>query len=117
MRLDRRPVAERRVWPPVVVISHPRGNPRPRIGKPAEQAFVQELVAHAAVERLHEAVLHRLARRDEVPGDTGRLAPGQLAELMVEFDPRFEIMPGTKARTDLAEVEPFAGDVGALIPE
>jgi len=52
-----------------------------------------------------------------VPGDTGRLAPGQLAELMVEFDPRFEIMPGTKARTDLAEVEPFAGDVGALIPE
>jgi len=33
MRLDRRPVAERRVWPLVVVIGHPRGNPRPRIGK------------------------------------------------------------------------------------
>jgi alkyl sulfatase BDS1-like metallo-beta-lactamase superfamily hydrolase len=53
--------------------------------------------------------------RAKADGDIGVL--GQLAELMVEFDPRFEIMPGTKARTDLAEVEPFAGDVGALIPE
>jgi len=117
MHLDRRLVSKSRVRPLLVVIGDPCRDPDPRIGKAAELALVQKLVAHAAVERLHEAVLHRLARRDEVPGDTGRLAPGQLAELMVEFDPRFEIMPGTKARTDLAEVEPFAGDVGALIPE
>jgi len=42
---------------------------------------------------------------------------GQLAGLMVEFDPRFEIMPGTKLRTELAGAEPFEGDVGAMIPE
>jgi alkyl sulfatase BDS1-like metallo-beta-lactamase superfamily hydrolase len=45
---------------------------------------------------------------------------GQLAALMVEFDPRFPIMPGTGTRvidtpapTDAA----FEGDIGAVIPE
>ena len=33
----------------------------------------------------------------KVEGDVGILA--QLASTMVDFDPRFEIMPGTKART------------------
>lgn len=42
---------------------------------------------------------------------------GQLASLMVEFDPRFEIMPGTKGRTEMPEAEPFEGDIGAAIPE
>ncbi|MEE4121314.1 MAG: alkyl sulfatase C-terminal domain-containing protein, partial [Paracoccaceae bacterium] len=42
---------------------------------------------------------------------------GQFAGLMVEFDPRFEIMPGTKLRTELANAEPFEGDIGAMIPE
>lgn len=42
---------------------------------------------------------------------------GQLAGLMVEFDPRFEIMPGTKLRTELPDTEPFEGDIGAMIPE
>jgi alkyl sulfatase BDS1-like metallo-beta-lactamase superfamily hydrolase len=42
---------------------------------------------------------------------------GQLAGLMVEFDPRFEIMPGTKLRTDLAEAGDFEAAVGAAIPE
>ncbi|MFD0980106.1 alkyl/aryl-sulfatase [Tropicimonas aquimaris] len=41
----------------------------------------------------------------------------QLATLMVEFDPRFEIMPGTKGRTVLPDVAPFEGDIGAVIPE
>ena len=36
---------------------------------------------------------------------------------MVAFDPRFEIMPGTKLRTEPGSQEPFEGDVGALIPE
>ncbi len=48
-------------------------------------------------------------------GDIGIL--GQLAELMVEFDPRFEIMPGTTRRTELPDTEPFEGDIGAIIPE
>jgi alkyl sulfatase BDS1-like metallo-beta-lactamase superfamily hydrolase len=38
-------------------------------------------------------------------GDVGILT--QLAGLMVDFDPRFEIMPGTKASTELARVDPF----------
>ena len=48
-------------------------------------------------------------------GDIGVL--GQFAALMVEFDPRFEIMPGTSARTVMAGAEPFDGDIGAVIPE
>jgi hypothetical protein len=36
--------------------------------KNQEQDLGQELVAHAAIEGLADAVLHRLARRDEMPG-------------------------------------------------
>jgi hypothetical protein len=43
----------------------------------AEYRLIQELVAHAAVEGLADAVLHRLARRDEVPGDLCGLRPGE----------------------------------------
>jgi hypothetical protein len=42
---------------------------------------------------------------------------GQLAALVVEFDPRFEIMLGTKALTELGSEEPFEGDIAAVIPE
>jgi alkyl sulfatase BDS1-like metallo-beta-lactamase superfamily hydrolase len=42
---------------------------------------------------------------------------GQLAGLMVDFDPRFEIMPGTSLRTELPETEDFEAAVGAVIPE
>jgi hypothetical protein len=71
MHLARRPVAERGMRPMVVVIGDPRCNPILRASaKPSEQALsFSKLVAHAPVEALHEAVLHRLARRDEVPGD------------------------------------------------
>ena len=51
----------------------------------------------------------------QAEGDVSIL--GKLAALMVAFDPRFEIMPGTKLRTEPASQEPFEGDVGALIPE
>jgi alkyl sulfatase BDS1-like metallo-beta-lactamase superfamily hydrolase len=53
--------------------------------------------------------------RATAEGDVGVL--GQLAELMVEFDPRFEIMPGTKLRTEVAEADPYEAAVGAAIPE
>jgi alkyl sulfatase BDS1-like metallo-beta-lactamase superfamily hydrolase len=53
--------------------------------------------------------------RASAEGDLGVL--GQLAELMVEFDPRFEIMPGTKLGTDVAGQEPFEGDIAVPIPE
>ncbi|MGD9920354.1 MAG: alkyl/aryl-sulfatase [Pseudorhodoplanes sp.] len=53
--------------------------------------------------------------RAKVEGDVGILA--KLAGLMVEFDPRFEIMAGTKLRTELTGDDPFKGDIGAGIPE
>ena len=42
---------------------------------------------------------------------------GQLAGLMIDFDPRFEIMPGTKLRTGVADANPYEAVVGAVIPE
>jgi len=49
-------------------------------------------------------------------GDAGILK--QLASTMVEFDPRFEIMPGTKGKTVLAKEDPYeADDVGPPIAE
>lgn len=43
---------------------------------------------------------------------------GTLAGLMVEFDPRFEIMPGTKrAGPELATANPYEVEPGAPIPE
>ncbi len=41
----------------------------------------------------------------KVDGDAGVLK--QLAATMVDFDPRFEIMPGTKGRTKVAHAEPY----------
>lgn len=48
-------------------------------------------------------------------GDLGVLA--RLAGLMDEFDPRFEIMPGTKAAAEAGPAKALEADVGAVIPE
>ncbi len=49
-------------------------------------------------------------------GDTGILK--QIASTMVNFDPRFEIMPGTRSRAAKVEENPFqATDVGAPLAE
>jgi hypothetical protein len=45
--------------------------------KVEEQALVEKLVAHAAVEALTEAGLHRLSRRNEMPDDRVVVRPGQ----------------------------------------
>ncbi len=51
-----------------------------------------------------------------VQGDVGVLA--QLAGTMVDFDPRFEIMPGTKARTDaVAHANPYQAVPERIIAE
>lgn len=50
-----------------------------------------------------------------VEGDVSIL--GQLAGLMVEFDPRFEIMPGTKSRTETLAGQALEAEIGAIIPE
>ena len=41
----------------------------------------------------------------KVQGDVAILK--QLASTMVDFDPRFEIMPGTKARTTVPHADPY----------
>jgi alkyl sulfatase BDS1-like metallo-beta-lactamase superfamily hydrolase len=53
--------------------------------------------------------------RASAEGDLGVL--GQIAALMVEFDPRFEIMPGTKTLTETLGAEALEADIGALILE
>src|SRR5271155_2907957 len=45
--------------------------------KVEEQALVEKLVAHAAVEALTKAVLHRLSWRNEMPDDPVVLRPGE----------------------------------------
>lgn len=52
----------------------------------------------------------------KVTGDVSILR--KLASTMVEFDPRFEIMPGTKGKnTQLAEVDPYEAIPGKAIAE
>jgi alkyl sulfatase BDS1-like metallo-beta-lactamase superfamily hydrolase len=48
-------------------------------------------------------------------GDVGVLA--QLAGTMADFDPRFEIMPGTGTRTAVAHADPFQAVPERIIPE
>jgi hypothetical protein len=51
----------------------------------------------------------------KVQGDASILT--QLASTMVDFDPRFEIMPGTKAREIVAKEDPYEADPRQPIPE
>ena len=52
----------------------------------------------------------------KVSGDVSVL--GKLASTMVDFDPRFEIMPGTKAREgQSAKIDPYRAIPGKSIPE
>ncbi|MDI7862705.1 MBL fold metallo-hydrolase [Rhizobiaceae bacterium n13] len=51
----------------------------------------------------------------KVEGDASVLA--KLAATMVDFDPRFEVLPGTKALTELAKTEPFEAVPGQPISE
>lgn len=54
-------VAQRSMWPPPIVVVSPCRDLRPGMIEAKEQAFVEKLVAHGAVEAFAEAVLHRLA--------------------------------------------------------
>ena len=50
-----------------------------------------------------------------VEGDDAVLK--QVATTMVDFDPRFEIMPGTKARKDSKKANPYEAVPGRPIAE
>src|SRR4051794_15341256 len=61
-------VAQGRMRSLLVVVVDPFRDPRLGVVETEEQTLVEQLVAHAPVEALAKAVLHRFARRDEVPG-------------------------------------------------
>jgi alkyl sulfatase BDS1-like metallo-beta-lactamase superfamily hydrolase len=50
-----------------------------------------------------------------VEGDVSIL--GRLAALMVDFDPRFEVLPGTRPAGAVAESPDYQATIGAVIPE
>ena len=60
-----------------VVVIHPGGDLGAGVIQADEQRLVEKLVAHAAVEALDVAVLHRLARCDVVPLHADLSAPCQ----------------------------------------
>lgn len=65
--------------------------------------------------KLEDQLKDGTARAD---GDVSILT--RLAAAMVEFDPRFEIMPGTKASNDTAmntPADPYEAEPGRIIPE
>ncbi len=62
-------IAERGVRTAAVDVGHPSREHGARMVEAEEQGLVQEFVAQAALEALADAVLHRLAGCDEVPGD------------------------------------------------
>ena len=51
----------------------------------------------------------------KVEGDVALLS--KLAATMVDFDPRFEIMPGTKGGTAFAHADPYQAVPEAIIAE
>ena len=51
----------------------------------------------------------------KITGDASLLM--KLAATMVDFDPRFEIFPGTAASVEMTAHEPFEADAGKVISE
>ena len=58
-------IADRRVRTPLVVAGDPPGNDGSGVVEIVEDRLVEQFIAHAAVEGFADAVLHRLAGRDE----------------------------------------------------
>ena len=50
-----------------------------------------------------------------IQGDASLLQ--KLAATMVDFDPRFEVLPGTASPAQMAAHEPFEADPGKVIAE
>ena len=70
-------IAQRRVRTPLIVIADPVRDRCPHMSEAEEEGFVKKLIPHPAIKTLAEAVLHGLARRDEVPGNLVLLRPGE----------------------------------------
>src|SRR5690606_26252176 len=70
-------VSERGMGSRGVEVLPPFGDGAARMVEAEEQALVQKLVAHPAVEALDIAILHRLSGRDVMPLDAMILRPGK----------------------------------------
>src|SRR5215210_4729554 len=97
-----------------VVIGNPGRDQLTRVIQAEEQALVQQLVPHAAIERLAIAILHRLARGDVVPlnpvlGTQARMAfevnSVPLSETIIPGLPRRAINGVSSRATRLPEIE------------
>jgi hypothetical protein len=73
----RREVSERRVRTRGVEVCDPGRDLGSGVVEIEEQRLIEQFVAHATVEALDEAVLHGLARRNQVPVDAVVFAPGE----------------------------------------
>lgn len=61
----------------IVVISEPVGAQNAGVNHSEKQFLVEELVVHATVEALAQAVMHRLPRLDVEPLDACHFRPGE----------------------------------------
>jgi len=88
-------------------------------GYEAEGADLTLTVNRSDLERVMggAATLEELLAEGTATAEGDMAILGQLASLMVEFDPRFEIMPGTMSRTEVPQAEALEADIGAMIPE
>jgi alkyl sulfatase BDS1-like metallo-beta-lactamase superfamily hydrolase len=88
-------------------------------GYQAENADLTLTVNRADLERVMggAATLEMLLAEGAAQAEGDLAILGQLAGLMVEFDPRFEIMPGTQALTEAVQAQALEADIGAVIPE
>ena len=75
--------------PDIVVVGDPFGDEAAGVRQPEKQGLVEELVPHAAIEALAEAILHRL-RVSELPGSMSchsTLASFAQARIAFEVNP------------------------------
>ena len=85
------------MWPDVVVVVSPEGQPAVGIGEAVEGLLVEAFVAQAAVEVLDAAVLLRLARVDVAPFDAVLVGPlqdrlgGELGAVVTDDTGRFAV--------------------------
>ena len=71
----------------VIVVVAPCRNQMAGMAQCREQVFVEAFIPQASVEALHEAVLHRFARRDVMPFDLAILLPIQHGVRLVSSVP------------------------------
>ena len=61
----------------LVVCGGPSRQRRSGVIEVVEDRLIEQFVAHAAVERFADPVLHRFSRRNEMPSDPAALSPGE----------------------------------------